>query len=780
MVVSRTRLASRLPAELTSFVGRRREVAEARRLLSAGRLLTVTGVGGVGKTRLALRVADQVRRAFPDGVCLVELAAVHDPALLPQTVSRQLGLRDASTEPTARFAEYLEDKRLLLVLDNCEHLVEACAMLAGKLLAAAPGLRILATSRHVLGVEGEQILSITPLPVPEINNAGGSSGGVVRYDAVTLMVDRAGAVVPGFALDDSNRDQVVRICQRLDGIPLAIELAAVRLRALSPGEILDRLHDCFHLLTVGSRTAPSRQQTLQATIDWSHDLCSPEEQVLWRRLSVFPGGFDLAAAEDIGSGGSVARQDVLALVAGLVDKSILVRLADDQGMWARYRMLEIIRRYGLARLASSGDEPSVRARHLEYYRQLSRRYHAEFFGPHQLEWIKRLVREHANVRVALEHGLTDPEQTRAAMETAAALWNFWFSGGLLREGHGWLKRALAADPEPSRARVDALWACAFLAAHLGESDSAQVMLAECAMLADRFGDADLGAHLAECSGQAALFRGEVPEARTLFEDAVAGHRAVGDLLGLADSLILLSAATFFLGDPRGADAAAECLRLCEEHQATWTKGYALWAVAIHKWQSGEYDEGAMLIQTAIRLQRTVRDWTGLAYYLEVLAWCSSGAGEPERAARLLGAATEVWKLSGAKAFEAPPYQAFDDGIAEQSRQALGTEAFDAAVEAGKGLTLDQVFTYVLGDEEEGPANADGAPQRSQVSDAGLTRRELEIAELVAEGLTNKEIALRLTIARRTAEGHVENILAKLGFTSRAQIAAWVVERRAST
>jgi DNA-binding CsgD family transcriptional regulator len=243
-------------------------------------------------------------------------------------------------------------------------------------------------------------------------------------------------------------------------------------------------------------------------------------------------------------------------------------------------------------------------------------------------------------------------------------------------------------------------------------------------------------------------------------------------------LILLSAATFFLGDPRGADAAAECLRLCDEHQAAWTKGYALWAVAIHKWSSGQHREGARLIQAAIRLQRTVRDWTGLAYYLEVLAWCTSSAGEPERAAHLLGAATAVWQLSGAKAFEAPPYQAFDERVAEQSRQALGTEAFDAALAAGKGLTLDQVFTYVLDDKQEGPSTADSAPQRQQEGRTGLTRRELEIAELVAEGLPNKEIASRLTIARRTAEGHVENILAKLGFTSRAQIAAWVVERRA--
>jgi predicted ATPase/DNA-binding CsgD family transcriptional regulator len=757
-----------LPAELNSFVGRRRELAETRRLLSASRLLTLTGPGGVGKTRLAMRLADQVRRAFPDGVWLVELASLHDPALLPQTVARALGLRDAAAEPATRLADYLKDKRLLLFLDNCEHLVDACAVLAGKLLAAAPGLSVLATSRHVLGVEGEQILPIPPLPLPAADEQAGAR--TAHFDAVTLFADRAVAAAPGFELNDRNRDQIVGICQRLDGIPLAIELAAVRLRALSTGDILDRLDDRFHLLIGGSRTAPSRQRTLSAAIDWSYDLCSQDEQSVWARLSVFAGGFDLDAAEYVGAGGSVRREDVLGLVSGLLDKSILIRQPDTYGRWARYQMLETIRAYGLTRLSGVEDEQSVRTRHLEHYQRLAAQYQADCFGPHQVEWIQRLLREHPNVRAALQFGLTTPGQASAAMDIAAALWNFWFSGGLLVEGYRWLQRALDAAPDPTRSRAEALWTCAFLGAQLGEGEAAGRMLTECGVLADRFNDAALRAHLAECSGLAALHRGEVPEACELLERAVAEHRAGDNLLGLADSLILLAAARLFIADPHGADAAAECLHLCDVHGATWTKSYALWAVAVHKWSSGAHREGVTLIQEAIRLQRTVHDWTGLAYLLEVLAWCSCGAGMPARAAQLLGAANAVWRLSGARVSEAPPYQAFDEQVGAQARGEVGTEKFAAALARGGALTLEQVIAYAL---EEKLGELPDQRRAERGPETRLTHRELEIAELVAEGLTNKEIAARLTIAQRTAEGHVERVLTKFGFTSRAQIAAWV-------
>ncbi|WP_238412258.1 ATP-binding protein [Saccharothrix deserti] len=763
-----------LPAELTSFIGRRRELEQARRLLSANRLLTLTGAGGVGKTRLSLRIADQARRTFPDGVYRVELDALHDPSLLAQSVATRFGLRDASVEPAERLAEHLEDKRLLLVLDNCEHLVDACAILVGKLLGAAPGLRVLATSRHVLGIAGEQTMVVPPLPVPDDTDR------TTGCEAVDLFADRAAAVLPGFTVDERNRHLVVRICRRLDGIPLAIELAAAWVRTLSLADIHDRLDDCLKLLNRGSRTAPSRQQTLAGAIDWSHDLCLPEERALWARLSVFAGGFDLDAAEAVGSGGDIAVADVIGLVAGLVDKSILIRDPDTHGRTARYRMLETIRQYGRARLASSdsgsgsGDEDAVRARHLEHYVRLAERYRSESFGPHQLDWVQRMIREHPNLRIAIEFALTGAGRVRAATDIASRLWNFWFSGGFLREGHRWLTRALEADPEPTRSRAEALWTCAFISVHLGEADSARRMLAECEVLAEQLDDDPLRAHHAEAAGLAALHRGEVPAACALLEQAVVGHREVGDLLGLADSLILLAAATLFSDDPRGADAAAEALELCETHDATWTRAYGLWAVAVHKWRAGDHRDAERLSQDAIRLQRAARDWTGLAYLLEALAWCTEGAGRPERAARLLGAATAVWRLSGAKTYEAPPYAAVDEQIAARATGEIGAEAFRTAFEEGKALGLEDVIAYALEEKTAKPAS----PDESLDTGPGLTRRQLEIAHLVAEGLSNKEIAARLVIALRTAETHVENVLTKLGFTSRTQIATWVAERRA--
>ncbi|MCU1656271.1 MAG: LuxR family transcriptional regulator fused with ATPase domain [Pseudonocardiales bacterium] len=768
MVAGETRLAGRLPAEVTSFVGRRRELAEARRLLSARRLLTLTGPGGVGKTRLALRVVDQVRRAFPDGVYLAELDALDDPTLLPQTVAVALGLRDASDDPVAALAEYVADMQLLVVLDNCEHVADTCAVLVDKLLAMAPGLRILATSRHVLGIEGEQILPVAPLPVPGNEDVGATAAA----DAIELFAERAAAVLPGFHIDDGNRDRVLQICQRLDGLPLAIELAAVRLRALSLDDILDRLNDRFGLLVEGSRTAPERQRTLGGALGWSYALCSAEERLVWARLSCFVGTFGLDAAEEVGSGGGIDRDELLGLIAGLVDKSILVRQANSHGRSARYRMIETIRRYGQVRLEPSREGPDVRARHLAYYRALALRYQATCFGPEQLAWNQRMQAEHANLRAALEFGLSGGGDALAALDIAAALWNFWFAAGFLREGLRWLQRGLLVNPALTRSRAEALWTCALLSVYCGEGEAGQRLLDECAVLAEYFGDTGLRAHVAECAGQAALFRGELAAACRLLEAAVAGHRAAGNLIGITHSLIMLAAGRVFQGDRRGSGAAAEALELCEAHGAAATMPYALWAVAVYRWRAGEYAEGAALAQHAIRV-RPAEDWAALANQLELLAWCSAGLGRMERVGRLLGGARVAWRRSGARNFEASPYRAIGEQVADEARARIGDEAFDAAVASGRLFGIEQAIAYAL--EEPPPAHPPEAAAPASVG--GLTRREREIAELVAEGLSNKEIAASLTIARRTAEGHVERILTKLGFTSRAQIAAWVAGRR---
>jgi predicted ATPase len=367
-----------LPAGLTRFVGRRHELTKAKRLLSTTRLLTLTGPGGVGKTRLALQLAAEVQRAFPDGVWLVELAELTEPALLGHTVAEALGLREQSGHwRLATLTDHLTGRHLLLILDNCEHLVDACAVLVDQLLRTCPQLHMLATSRQPLSITGEHILPVPPLPVPDSDQLPPPEA-LARYDAVTLFLDRATSAVPSFRLTADNHAAVARLCQALEGIPLALELAAVRLRALSASQILDRLTDRYALLSAGSRSAPSRQQTLRACIDWSFELCSPAERMLWARLAVFAGGFELDAAEGICSDDQLPREAVFDLVAALVDKSILIR--EERDAHIRYRLLETIRQYGQEKLREGGELATWRRRHRDWYAELVARPPGMCFG----------------------------------------------------------------------------------------------------------------------------------------------------------------------------------------------------------------------------------------------------------------------------------------------------------------------------------------------------------------------------------------------------------------
>lgn len=766
-----------LPAELTSFVGRRRELSETRRLLAGGRMLTLTGVGGVGKTRLALRMAAEVRRAFPDGVWFVELASLQDPQLLPHTVASTLELRQVSADPAGDLAAYLEEKRLLVVLDNCEHLTDACAVLASKLLAAAPDLRILATSRHVLGIEGEQILSVPPLSIPDAE-AEVVADDPTHYESVTLFLERAAAVAPGLAMGPGNRAVVLELCRRLDGIPLAIELAAVWLRTLSPAQILDRLGDRFRLLTSDRPAAPPRQQALDATVGWSYDLCSPGEQTMWARLSVFSGGFDLEAAEEVCDGDGISRDDVLNLVASLVNKSIVVRHQATEHTTAWYRMLETIRQFGAARL----DEDEVRAlevRHRDHYRSLAKQFAAESFGPRQADWFIRLRREHGNIRAALEFCLADRAEAPAAFDIAAPLWNWWFAG-FLREGYGYLIRALDLATEPTAGRAHDLWAASYLAMFAGDFDRNATMLAECAEIATGLDDDLLQARIEECRGHATLYQGDLPAAIALLEQACADFRAIGNPLGEFDTLILLTAATFFLDDPRVDEYSRQALALAERHGALSSKAYGLWSVGIAQWRAGRYGKATRSLRDCVRLFQPMHDLTGISFGVQALSWCAAFDSPDERAARLLGGSQAVWRTSGAKVDETNAYSVFDKRSEDVVREALGPERFEQAFAEGASYSFGQAVALAMGevddgDESESPAVSTRPRARNP---GGLTRREREIAGLLAEGLTNKEIAARLVIAQRTAETHVDHILSKLGMTSRTQVASWVTEQQA--
>jgi predicted ATPase len=439
-----------LTGELTSFVGRRHETAMAVRLVRTARLLTLTGVAGIGKSRLALRVAGQMHTAFPHGAWWVELATLTDGNLLSQTVADVLGIRDQLHAPSvAMLANHLADQQLLLVLDNCEHLAEASAVLVSELLATVPGLRVLATSRQALGAVGEQLLEVPPLAVPDPDRPT-TTRTVARHDAVRLFTERAAAAQPQFALNAGNRATVARICRRLDGIPLAIELVALRVGDMSVTEILTGLDDYLEFLAAGHRNGLPRLRPLRAAIDWSFSLCSQPEQQLWVRVSVFADGFDLDAAEAVCADQDITPEDVLDLVTALVDKSVLVRTPDDTGKLARYRMLTAIRFYGQEHLDSSRHLTAVRVRHRDHYLCLATRSEQEWLGPNELTWFTRLRHEHANLRAALEFCTTRPDQARTGLEIAAALWHYWIRSCTLTEGRYWLDRALRLAPDPSQ------------------------------------------------------------------------------------------------------------------------------------------------------------------------------------------------------------------------------------------------------------------------------------------------------------------------------------------
>lgn len=765
---SKRQQVGRLPVEVTSFVGRRHEVAEVKRMLSASRMVTLTGVGGVGKTRLALRAAADVSRAFPDGVWLVELAALENARLLAQTVTEALQIRDHSSKPPMEvLTNHLRDRRALVLLDNCEHLLDDCAEVSEALLRSASGLRILATSRQPLGIACEQTLAVPPLSLPESDGSPRTSELLTRCDAVRLFSERAGTVLPGFAVTEANRDGVEGICRRLDGIPLGIELATVRLRALSVQQLLDRLDDRFRLLTAGSRVAVPRHQTLRALIDWSYTLCTEKEQLLWARASVFAGGLDLEAAEAVCSGDGIDANEVLDLVVGLVEKSVLLR--EEHGEAVRYRLLETVRQYGRERLVASGREPALQRRHRDYYRQLAAQAQARLFGPDQVAWFTRLQLEHANLRTALEYCFTQPGEVRTGMALSTDLLFHWITSYYLGEGRRWLDQALAADTERTAVRARALWAGSWLAIIQADIPGAMALLEEGRVLGRMFSDDSVLGYVALYSGMVAMYRDDAGAAVSLYKESVRRHRSTGDPVGLASGLIRLSLAHSFLGDSRRAIAIAEeCLEVCESHGEGWHRAYTMMALGVEVWRQGDTRRATDLESESLRFNRSLNDPLGVGVNLEVLAWIAATEDRHRRAAQLLGALRTIWAAVGAPLSGYGHLVRYHDECEARTRRALGKAAFQAAVERGARLSYDDALDLAL---ELQPPPAEPAEAAGEPSP--LTRRESEIALLVAQGLSNKEIAAALVISRRTAEGHVEHILGKLGFNSRAQIAVWV-------
>ncbi|MFE4756792.1 ATP-binding protein [Streptomyces mirabilis] len=758
--------AGNLPAAVTSFVGRRQEIGEVRRLLGAARLVTLTGAGGVGKTRLAIETGAEASPAFADGVWLVDLAPVRQPELVAQAVVTALGIPDQSTRPPVeQLIDHVARRQALILLDNCEHLVEACAVLTDRLLRACARVRVLATSRQVLGLVGEHVYQVPPLSVPD-PDAPPPAEALGRYESVRLLVDRATAIRPGFALSDANRDAVARLCARLDGIPLAIELAASRLRSLPLSEVVDRLEDRFALLTGGSPAALPRQRTLRALIDWSHELCTVEERLLWARLSVFAGGFDLAAAEGVCADDGLPRTRIVDLVDHLVAQSVVQ--AEERDGRIRYRMLETIREYGWDRLAATDERTTLRTRHQEFYGRLADRIAAGWYGPGQEEGLARLRTDHRNLAAALEWSIGEGNAEQA-LALVAALRHHWCADGFLSEGRRWLDRALGLSGPPSPSRTTALWVAGWVMLQQGDYDGAEARLAECEKLAAELGDEAAPYMALSLRGTAALFRGHLTEALDFFDAASAGFTGMGHAGGTLFTDFQVAIAYAHAGDERAARKGERAIALSEELGERWTRSYALYALGLHAWAHDELDSATELARAGLRIQRGFNDHVGTAVLIELLAWIAASKKEFDHAARLLGAIRSIWRAIGTSLSAFGPH--LDHLHARCERQvlhALRADAWEATLAEGGRMDHDQAISYAL---DGAAALRPAAPHAA--ADQVLTRREREVAALVAEGLSNRQIAETLVLSPRTVDGHIERILAKLGFASRAQVAAWV-------
>jgi non-specific serine/threonine protein kinase len=657
------------------------------------------------------------------------------------------------------------------VLDNCEHLVDAVAKLADMLLREAAGLRVLATSREALTMTGETVLPVPPLAAPEAGRPL-TVAELARFPAASLFAERAAQVVPGFALTEANMTAVAGICRRLEGLPLAIELAAARLPVLSPEQIDARLGDRLGLLTRGGRTRPARQQTLRASVEWSYELCSQAERLLWARLSVFAGGFELDAAEGICADHRLAAEEVLELLAALAGKSILI-VAHREGV-ARYRLSEPLREYGQECLQSSGEYTALRRRHRDWHEQLARQVDVDWLSPQIADLTARLFREHANVQAAQDFCQAEPGEAEAGLRIALHVWFFhcWIAGHV-SEGRYRLSQVLARAGEPTVWRAQGLLLASFLAAVHGDRGAVQPLLEQGTSLAGQLNDPATQAFAAWVAGHLCLFAGDLPQAIAHCEHGLAALPVAVRGRQRAHLLICLANAAGLAGDEERAVACHRELGALTEAGSEYIRraycAYSLWALGAAAWRRGDLDRATGLQQQSLRLRR--HDRMGSTYCVEALAWIAASRHQYERAAILLGAATSVLQSMGTT-LDGNQYVAGHHRDCErQARQALGEAGFQAAYRCGRELPTEDALAYALQQPTEKPPKKPSAPA---ISDGvPLTARERQVARLVAGGRSNKEIAAELVIAQRTAEGHVEHILTKLGFTSRAQVATWV-------
>ena len=741
-----------LPVETTSFVGRRRELSDLRTRLGTGRILSLVGPGGVGKTRLAIRAATDLGRAFHDGAWLVELADVKDAALVGNSMMSSLDLRDqAASAPLEVVLTFLRDKKLLLVIDNCEHLLSTVAAVVHDIVTDAPGVTVIATSREPLAIPGEHLVPVPPLELP----AAHAEGRAAESEAVSLFVQRAKAASGTFELTPDNQAAVADICRRLDGLPLALELAAVRTRVLSVEQILERLSDRFALLTGGGRAALPRHQTLETAIDWSYDLLTNREREVFRRLCVFAGRFTLEDATAVCD----ANLDAM---SSLVDKSLVIK--EDAKTVACFRLHETVREYASKKLEQAGEVDEIGERCTDYYVTRCRAMAPEVRF-HLLEWLQWIDLEIDNIRAILRHCL-DARDSARGIPLATSLSSFWITRATT-EGVRWLDELLALGPSDAETLAWAYFIRGFLAVLQGNSEAARPVLVRGVAVAREHGLAVQLVHSLTMTAISELLAGDRAAARRILDEAeeVASH--LDDVMTRTSVLQAQSLYSIFTADPEGLrKAATEGERLTREAGDLYGRHMMLLNLGAAEFLAGDIDAARPLYEQALRLAYKVDDRIGQFYLLAALAYHAASGGRSRIAAQLLGASDTIRAGAGATvmAMLAP----FVEQGGEMATRDLGESRFRREFEAGQRLTRDAAVRLAL---NESPST--DTPSSDRREDGALGKRENDVARLVAEGLSNKQIAGRLFISERTVDSHVRSILNKLGFNSRAQIAAWV-------